>query len=560
MQNNLFVAAIIISILLFLCILTFVMQKHRLYKMKRRMAYYYGKDREIEYSDEVLSVISQYTSAKEVMLDDITWNDLGLDSIFMEIDHTWSFAGEDFLYYLLHIPADSHEKWDEADELITYYQTHEDERIKMQMEFAQIGKNHTSSVYAYITDSIHMNNKVPFRNWAAFLLLLFSLIITIVDPAQGVPLLILCMPLNIGLYFYKRKGLESSLQALQYFLKLQKGAFRIVKRRLIPTEKYQKRLEEDYHILKKKIGAVALLPPTDLGNQSLTELVLDYLRMITHVDCIIFYKCMSRLEKSIDSVENIITTLGFLESMISIGSLRESLPYYCVPKFCKGQGLTVTEAYHPALSEPVCNSIQADRGVLLTGSNASGKSTFLKTLALNAVLAQSLHTCPAKAYTGDWYRIFSSMALRDNLYKGESYYIAEIRSLKRIFDYDGEDAVLCFVDEVLRGTNTVERIAASAQVLGKFAERNILCFAASHDIELTYLLEKDYENYHFQEQVLEQEIVFDYLLREGRSNSRNAIRLLEILGYDPEITRGAEEMVEGFLETGKWKMVPLTSS
>lgn len=555
MKENLFVAAIIIGILLLLIILSFLSQLQNNRKRKRRMVYYYGRDREIEYSDEVLSAISVYTDSKDVMLDEITWNDLGLDSVFMSTDHTWSFAGEDYLYYLLHIPVDSAERREEQDDLINYYQTHEDERIRMQMEFAKIGKNHSSSVYGYIMDSIHLNKTVPPRHYGALLLLLVSIFLSVIEPSQGLPLLLISMFVNIGLYIYKRKELESSVQALQYFLKLQKSAGSVVKHRLIPDEKYHKRLEGDFKALKKKIGAVLLLPSSNMGSQSPTEIILDYLRMITHVDCIIFYKCMRRLEKSIDLVENMITTMGFLESMISIGSLRASLPYYCVPEFCKGQGLTVREAYHPALSDPVSNSIQTEKGVLITGSNASGKSTFLKTLALNVVLAQSLHTCPAKAYSGDWYRIYSSMALRDSLYKGESYYIAEIRSLKRIFDYEGEETVLCFVDEVLRGTNTVERIAASAQVLEKFAKCGILCFAATHDIELTYLLEKEYVNYHFQEQVEEQEIIFDYLLREGRSNSRNAIRLLEILGYAPDIIQGAEKMVEGFLGTGKWDVV-----
>lgn len=553
MMKIMYIAIIIISILLLISILNIAIQRQNLHKMKRRMAYYYGKDREIEYSDEVLSVISEYTRSKEFMLDEITWNDLGLDSLFMEIDHTWSFAGEDYLYYLLHIPVDSSEKWDERDELINYFQTHEDERIKMQVEFAKIGKNHSSSVYSYIIDSIHLNKKIPLRHYGALLFLIFSIIITIINPVQGAPLLIISMPVNIGLYFYKRKDMEPSLQALQYFLKLQRGAGRVVKQKLIPNENYHKKLKEDYHALKKAIGTVALLPPSDLGNQSLSELVLDYLRMITHIDCFTFYKAMQHLEKSIDIVEDMITTMGALESMISIGSFRKSLPYYCVPEFCEGQGFSIEEAYHPVLSQPVSNSIQVNKGVLITGSNASGKSTFLKTLALNAVLAQSLHTCPAKSYTGEWYRIFSSMALRDNLYKGESYYIAEIRSLKRIFDYDGNEKILCFVDEVLRGTNTVERIAASAQVLGKFAGCNFLSFAATHDIELTYLLEDDYDNYHFQEQVRDQEIVFDYRLRKGRSDSHNAIRLLEILGYDSDIIQGANKMVEEFEETGEWK-------
>ena len=89
------------------------------------------------------------------------------------------------------------------------------------------------------------------------------------------------------------------------------------------------------------------------------------------------------------------------------------------------------------------------------------------------------------------------MALKDDLLGRESYYLAEIRSLKRILDETGEEyPVLCFVDEVLRGTNTVERIAASAQILESLSGRNVICFAATHDIELTYILEDDYENYH----------------------------------------------------------------
>lgn len=97
------------------------------------------------------------------------------------------------------------------------------------------------------------------------------------------------------------------------------------------------------------------------------------------------------------------------------------------------------------------------------------------------------------------------MALRDDLSSQESYYIAEIRSLKRILDAVGEEyPVLCFVDEVLRGTNTVERIAASSQILESLASENVICFAATHDIELTYILEGVYENYHFSEEIDEE--------------------------------------------------------
>ena len=191
----------------------------------------------------------------------------------------------------------------------------------------------------------------------------------------------------------------------------------------------------------------------------------------------------------------------------------------------------------------------------MTGSNASGKSTFLKTVALGALMAQTLHMALAERYCAPLYRIYSSMSLRDDLESGESYYIVEIKSLKRILDARKEDSprpVLCFVDEVLRGTNTVERIAAATQILVSLTGEGIQCFAATHDIELTELLSGLYRNYHFEEEIRDGDILFNYTLREGRANSRNAIRLLEIMGYDQTIIQKAQRQAEDFLQKGIW--------
>ena len=149
------------------------------------------------------------------------------------------------------------------------------------------------------------------------------------------------------------------------------------------------------------------------------------------------------------------------------------------------------------------------------------------------------------------------MALTDNLEAGESYYIVEIKSLKRIIDAATKDGVqiLCFVDEVLRGTNTVERIAASSQILKDLADGNVMCFAATHDIELTNILEKYYSNYHFTEQVVDNEIVFSYEIQKGRATSRNAIKLLEIIGYDKRIVEKAADRANDFIDTGIWRQI-----
>ena len=211
--------------------------------------------------------------------------------------------------------------------------------------------------------------------------------------------------------------------------------------------------------------------------------------------------------------------------------------------------------YHPLLAEPVKNSIYTAKGVLVTGSNASGKSTFLRGMALNALLAQTVHTCTAEGYIAPMYRIFTSMSLRDDLESGESYYMVEIRALKRILDEAARDGspVLCCVDEVLRGTNTVERIAASAQILKSLQAPKVLCIAATHDIELAELLKGYYGNYHFEEKIEGEDIFFPYRLLSGKAQTRNAIRLLGIMGYEERIIRAAEEMAARFVESGEWR-------
>ena len=179
---------------------------------------------------------------------------------------------------------------------------------------------------------------------------------------------------------------------------------------------------------------------------------------------------------------------------------------YCRPEFIsddeKTKTLSFEEAYHPLISDSgsdssisnsisnsvsnsisnsISNSLSCEKNVLITGSNASGKSTFLKMTAINACMAQSFNTVFAKSYKAPYYDIYSSMALSDNLSEGESYYIVEIKSLKRILDAvkKSKRRVLCFIDEVLRGTNTIERISASAQVLKSFSHNNVQCFAAN---------------------------------------------------------------------------------
>ena len=294
----------------------------------------------------------------------------------------------------------------------------------------------------------------------------------------------------------------------------------------------------------------------------LMDLLMDYVRMIFHVDLIMFDSMIMDLEKKEQDVLNAYEIVGKIDSAIAIASFRTYLENqgqsYCVPQLYEQvkPRLEAKDMYHPLTSNPVKNSIMEKSSVLITGSNASGKSTFIKTVALNAIFAQTIHTCTCSEYAASFFQVYSSMALTDNLQGNESYYIVEIKSLKRILDRANDKIpTLCFVDEVLRGTNTLERIAASSQILKYLSELNVLCFAATHDIELTYILERYFKNYHFQEEVKEKQVVFNYELRDGRASSRNAIKLLDMIGYPEEVIYKANQEVTHFSDTGNWNVI-----
>ena len=169
------------------------------------------------------------------------------------------------------------------------------------------------------------------------------------------------------------------------------------------------------------------------------------------------------------------------------------------------------EIYHPLLHGAVTNSMELQHNCIITGSNASGKSTFIKTIAVNVILAQSIHTCTAKRMHLPHAKMITSMAVRDDILSGDSYFIKEIKYLKRILDALSEDKlVICVIDEILRGTNTQERIAASKAIMEYLAHHNCIAIVASHDKELTELEKIGYDNYHFSEEFGEEDIVFDY--------------------------------------------------
>ncbi len=517
-----------------------------------------GREPDKEYKIERFVRISGYYEKhpEEFQIDDITWNDLEMDDIFRRMNYCISSTGEEYLYYMLRTPQFDEDVLKRFDESVEYFLSHEEERVAFQIQMKRLGNTGKFSLYDYIEYLTKLGKRSNFKDVCSLIALLLLIALSFFNITIGILAIVAWMLYQIFSYFSIKKEIEPYITSLSYIMRLMTIAQKVEKQlpQLFECEK-KDILLSGQNLRKSKQGAFWIF---NSGSSKTTgnplDVIFDYVRMVFHVDLIAFNHMLGELISHHEDVDKLVTTMGYLESAVSVGLYRASCGYgYCKPVFVK-EGLAINEGYHPLITHPVKNSIDADRGVLITGSNASGKSTFLKMLALNILTAQTIYTVTADKYQAPCGYLYSSMSLRDSLENNESYYIVEIKSIKRILDSfkSGKRPLMCFVDEVLRGTNTVERIAASTQILSSMSGEGIQCFAATHDIELTHLLEDIYENYHFEEEIKEGDVLFNYQLREGRATTRNAIKLLEIIGYDSEVISNAQKQAEFFLQKGIW--------
>lgn len=553
-------AAVAVVFVLFVFLQGYMNERSNITFFKNKLQNNVGKAPDKEYKIERFIRIPGYYEKhqQEGQIDDITWNDLDMDEVFQRMNYSISSTGEEYLYYMLRTPKFNEEELKHFDEIVEFFAGHPQVRLNYQLSMRKLGNTGKYSLYDYIgflTQLGMRSNKkdlISLGLFAAFLVILcFHLTI-------GVLAIVIWMIYQILTYFQTKREIEAYTTSLAYIMRLISVAEKV--QDMLPVVCYDEKMTivgARKGLKKSKQGAFWIF---NSGNSRTSgspfDAILDYVRMVTHIDLIYFNRMLGELINHLGDIDTLVTTLGYLESAISVGLYRASLSNgYCKPSFT-GEGMNLKNGYHPLITEPVKNSITAKKGVLLTGSNASGKSTFLKMLALNTLTAQTIYTASADVYEAPFYHLFSSMSLRDSLESGESYYIVEIKAIKRILDSHKKkkEKVLCFVDEVLRGTNTVERIAASTQILLSMTGEGIQCFAATHDIELTHLLMDTYDNYHFEEEILEGDVVFNYRLKSGRATTRNAINLLEVMGYEEEIIQSARKQADVFMQEGIWKL------
>ncbi len=546
--------------ILFVFVQGYFMDKKEQKYFEQKLRRMIGQEPEKEYKIERFIRIPGYYEAhsQEFQIDDITWNDLNMDDIFRRMNYCISSTGEEYLYYMLRTMQFDEQHLKSFDEIVEYFVSHEDERVAFQIQMKRLGTTGKFSLYDYLEYLTKLGKRSNLKDVISLIILVLFIVLLWFHSTIGILAIVSWMLYQIFSYFRIKKEIEPYITSLAYIMRLLAISGKVERQlpELCSLEKDKIKTAQN-HLRKSKQGAFWIF---NSGSSKTTgnplDIIFDYVRMVFHVDLIAFNHMLEELISHQSDVDCLISTMGYLEAAISVGLYRASLTNgYCKPVFVT-EGISLNEGYHPLLKHPVKNTLREKNCVLITGSNASGKSTFLKMLALNILMAQTIYTVTAQCYQAPCVYLYSSMSLRDSLESNESYYIVEIKSIKRIMDNyrQGKHPMVCFVDEVLRGTNTVERIAASTQILKSMSGKGIQCFAATHDIELTHLLEGIYSNYHFEEEIKDGDVLFSYQLKKGRATTRNAIKLLEIIGYDEKVIQDAQKQAENFLHGGMWNL------
>jgi len=487
--------------------------------------------------------IQKYSPSQQ-RVDQITWNDLDMDKVFARINTCQTSVGEEYLYNNLHHLPLNGETLTKRENLIQFFASNPDTRLKVQhLLVSRVGKEDYNGLTALMsaTGIIGLKHKHIFTILALLPLLMSA--VTIINLPIGIIGVILSFAINMIVHYRMKNRVEIEIPSIKYLtsiLKCCKSLLKIKEMNHLPIMGEISRLHKMLKSIQRKIPTMSSMAGDILGSS------FEYINILFLNDIRHYNKFMGIIKERSEEFRALYQALGEIDLSIAVLGFRLSLDAYSLPEFYNEQPLIFEEIAHPLIPNPVTNTGTIKNDSLLTGSNASGKSTFIRALAINSILAQTINTCAAKSFRTRFSLILTSMVVRDDISAGDSYFIVEIKSLKRVLDMVKKYPCTCFIDEILRGTNTIERIAASASVLAYLHKQDALCIAASHDIELTYILKNQYDNYHFREQVTGDGIVFDYKLKDGPSTTRNAIKLLSFMDFPEDIISQAEELAEEY--------------
>ncbi len=252
------------------------------------------------------------------------------------------------------------------------------------------------------------------------------------------------------------------------------------------------------------------------------------------------YRSLERWKK--DNTQRVgrwLEILGEFEALVSLSVVPLTTPVFTYPELTRGKpSFSAIELSHPYIpyEKRVPNNVAINGVGIITGSNMSGKTTLLRTVGINLVLAYAGAPVCAKAMSAGLMSLYTSMRNNDDLSEGVSTFYAELLRIKKIVDYSRKEQNMIFlIDEIFKGTNSKDRIEGAKSVLRGLNRPWAIGLISTHDYELCDLEAEDtlrFSNHHFTESYSNNQIHFDYKLHQGRCRTSNARYLMKMVGLE----------------------------
>lgn len=467
-------------------------------------------------------------------ISDRTFQDLDLEDIFKYIDRTVSAVGQQYLYYSMRTIPSGLERGRKQAQLISLLQKDEARRNAVSAEIARLNQKD-----AYFIAALFQEKYMPRPKWFWLIQILSAASILTVAGAlffpQLVVLLIILLPVNMGIHYWNKNNLYRYGSSLPQLALLVKVAGKLIQ---------NAGFEEIYPNVRKSIKALNQLGfsmsvfrieaklQSEIGQ--LVDYLIELIKALFLIEPVLLFATLKKLDSRRDDIINVFHLIAETDAALSVMHLRESIPCYCEPEFTPDQKqMNISEVYHPLIFNGVANSVHLNqKSALLTGSNMSGKTTFIRTIGISAILGQTIFTCFAKHFSMPFTHVHSAIRISDDLLGDKSYYFEEVTTVKTLLEQSRSEVFNLFLlDELFKGTNSAERIAVGKAVLEYLAQGTNLVLVSTHDIALADLLADRFDLYHFTEVIDNNDIHFDYRIKPGKMTATNAIRILELNKY-----------------------------
>ncbi|KIX19824.1 DNA mismatch repair protein MutS [Flavobacterium sp. 316] len=485
------------------------------------------------------------------VLSDKTCNDLDFDDLFMFLDRTHSKIGQQYLYNHLRTIGINEKKTRLNEEIITAFLKNYELRISVQKELEKLKHKDVYYISSLFQDE-HLN---PPKWFFVIKLLSFaslvSLVLVFFNPIFFIVLLgIFCV--NFVLHYWNKNNLVQYVGSIPQLLRLNNVASHLFTNPLL--KKINPDLPKSIKLInevKSRMSFFSLEAKLQGEFEIIVWFVFEIFKTMFLLEPLLLFGVLKRLNTKREEIESVFKFVGHIDMLVSVASLRKGLETFCLPIINDGNKIIAKDISHPLIFKCTTNNIEiTKKSILLTGSNMSGKTSFIRAIGLNVITGLTINTCFAKSMTFPLLKVFSAIRISDDLMNNKSYYFEEVLTIKEMLkESENGNKNLFLLDEIFKGTNTVERISAGKSILSALAKHNNKILVSTHDIELTDMLLNEYELYHFSETVNEDNIGFDYKLKEGKLKNRNAIRILEINDYPKEVVKEAVKIAKKIDET-----------